>query len=333
MVRVAINGFGRIGRTLFRAGYDDPEIEFVALNDLTDNETLAHLLKYDTVHGHFQGEVDQTEDSIIVDGREIQVLNEKDPSNLPWDNLDIDVAVESTGIFTDAEGTSKHIESGAKKALLSAPGDNMKTIVMGVNEDIYNPEEDDFVSNASCTTNCLAPMAKVLNDKFGIEKGFMTTAHAYTASQNLVDGPNRKDLRRARAAAENLVPTTTGAAKAVGEVIPELDGKLDGMAIRAPIPDGSITDLTVVLEQGTNVEDVNMVFKEASENYMDGIIRYEDEPVVSSDIVDDPASCIFDAQSTHVNGKLVKVLGWYDNEWGFSNRMVDMIKMMAENLE
>ncbi len=331
MIRVAINGFGRIGRNVFRAGYDHEDIEFIAFNDLTDTKTLAHLLKYDTVHGQFQADVDYTENSLIVDGREIKVFSEKDPENLPWDQFDIDVAVESTGIFTTTEGTRKHIKAGAKKAVLSAPvkeGD-MKTIVLGVNGDIYNAEEDDVVSNASCTTNCLAPMVKVLNDYFGIDKGLMTTTHAYTSSQNLIDGPNRKDLRRARHAAENLVPTTTGAAISVTEVIPELEGRLDGMAVRAPVPDGSITDFTVKLNQEVTREQVNNAFKEASEGYMNTIIRYEDEEIVSSDIIGDPASCIFDSQSTKAIGNLVKVMGWYDNEWGYSNRMVDMVKKLG----
>ncbi len=333
MVRVAINGFGRIGRMVFRAGLNHPEIEFVAVNDLTDTKTLAHLLKHDSVHGRFPGEVNYTEDSIIVNGKEVKVLSQRDPEQLPWKELDVDVAVESTGFFTSEEGLKKHLAAGAKKALLSAPAKqgNVKTIVVGVNEDAYNAETDNYLSNASCTTNCLAPMVKVLHQSFGVEQGFMTTVHAYTADQRLVDAPH-KDLRRARHAAINLVPTTTGAAIAVTKVIPELEGKLNGLAIRAPVPDGSITDFTALLAREATKEEVNNAFREAANTYLKGVLRYEEEPLVSTDIVGDPHSCVFDAQSTMVIGRMVKVMGWYDNEWGYSNRMIDLTLLLARNL-
>lgn len=332
MIRVAINGFGRIGRMVFRAGYHHDDIEFVAVNDLTDTATLAHLLKYDTVHGQFDGDVSHTDEALVVNGEKITVLSVKDPSDLPWEEHGVDVAVESTGLFRTKDDLDKHIEAGAKKALLSAPpkSDGVKTIVTGVNDDIYD-EDDPYISNASCTTNCLAPMAQVLNEAFGIEKGFMTTVHAYTSSQNIVDGPHG-DLRRARHAAENLVPTTTGAAIAVTEVIPELDGKLDGMAVRAPIPAGSLTDFTAVLHHDVSIDDVNTAFEHASNNELNTILGYTEDEVVSSDIVHNPHSCIFDASSTKTNGNLVKVIGWYDNEWGFSCRMIDMIKKLGYSL-
>ena len=331
MVRVAINGFGRIGRMVFRAGFNDPDIEWVAFNDLTDNKTLAHLLKYDSVHGKFEGEVGYTEKSLIVNGKEIKVFEEKDPEKLPWKDRNIDIVVESTGFFRTKELAGKHLKAGAKKVLISAPakGDEpVKTIVLGVNEEVYDKEKDNIVSNASCTTNCLAPMVKVLNDNFGIKHGFMTTVHAYTAGQRIVDGPN-KDLRRARSAAVNVVPTTTGAAIAVTQVIPELKGKLDGIAIRIPVPDGSVTDFVCELKKEASVENINKLFKSVSGKELKGIIEFTDEPLVSSDIIHNPNSCIFDSQQTKViGGKFIKVVGWYDNEWGYSNRMVDFIKKM-----
>jgi glyceraldehyde 3-phosphate dehydrogenase len=329
MVRVAINGFGRIGRMVFRAGFKDRRIEFVAFNDLTDVKTLAHLLKYDSVHGKFSGKVSYDDENIIVDGKKIKVYSEKDPSNLPWSKLKVDIVVESTGFFLTRELASKHLEAGAKKVLLSAPAKtpDIKTIVLGVNEDIYDKKNDKIISNASCTTNCLAPIVKVLNDNFGIKRGFMTTVHGYTADQRIQDSPH-KDLRRARAAAVNIIPTTTGAAKTVGKVITELNGKLDGIAIRVPIIDGSITDFVAELEKEVTKEDINKAFKEASKK-MKGVLEYSEEPLVSTDIVGNPNSSIFDSLSTNVmEGNMVKVLGWYDNEWGYSCRMIDLLKMM-----
>ncbi|MFC1648737.1 type I glyceraldehyde-3-phosphate dehydrogenase [Nanoarchaeota archaeon] len=328
-MKIAINGFGRIGRMVFRAGFKDPELDFVAVNDLTDTKTLAHLLKYDSVHGKFPGKVEFTENSIIVDGKTMKVLSEKDPESLPWGELGIDVVIESTGFFTSEEGVQKHITAGAKKVLLSAPAKkgNVKTIVLGVNDEIFDKETDKYASNASCTTNCLAPMVKVLNDAFGIEKGYMTTIHAYTGGQRLIDAPH-KDLRRARNAATNLVPTTTGAARAVGKVIPEMDGKLNGMAVRAPVPDGSLTDFTAILKKEVTVEEVNKAFKEAAQGKMKNILKYEVDPIVSIDIVGDPHSCIFDSLCTMTQGNLVKIIGWYDNEMGYAVRMVDFLKIM-----
>ena len=335
MINVAINGFGRIGRMVFKAGLDDPDINFVVVNDLTDTKTLAHLLKYDSVHGIFPGPIDSTPDSLIVNNKKVSVVSEKDPKKLPWKKFKIDVVVESTGRFTKKKDAMQHIDAGAKKILVSAPckcdaGETpVKTIVKGVNEGDLT-KEDIIVSNASCTTNCLAPMAKVLEDNFGIEKGFMTTIHAYTADQRLVDAPH-KDLRRARSAAVSIIPTTTGAAKAIGEVIPSLKGKLDGFAARVPVPDGSLTDLTVVLKQDVTKEQVNELFKNVAEYHLKEIIDYSEEPLVSSDIVGNPHSCIFDSSMTNVVDKrLVKVVGWYDNEWGYSKRMVDLLKIMAK---
>ncbi|MBW2981875.1 type I glyceraldehyde-3-phosphate dehydrogenase [Candidatus Woesearchaeota archaeon] len=327
-IRVAINGFGRIGRMVLKAGLNNKDLEFVAVNDLTDNETLAHLFKYDSVQGIFPGEVKSTDSELSIDGKKIKVFAEREPENLPWKELKIDVVVESTGFFRTKELAEKHITAGAKKVLISAPakGDTpVKTLVLGVNDNEYKGEQ--IISNASCTTNCLAPMVKVLNDAFKIKKGFMTTIHAYTADQRIVDGPH-KDLRRARAAAVNIVPTTTGAAKAVTEVIPELKGKLDGIAVRVPVPDGSVTDFVCEIEKSTSIEEINKIFKSAK---LKGILEYSEEPLVSSDIVGNPHSCIFDAQNTNViDGKFIKVLGWYDNEWGYSNRMVDMIKVVMK---
>jgi glyceraldehyde 3-phosphate dehydrogenase len=331
MVRVAINGFGRIGRLVFRAGMKKNNIEFAAINDLTDAKTLAHLLKYDSVHGILKEDIKAEGDNIVVDGKKIKILSEKEPENLPWNDLNIDVVVESTGIFRTKEKAEKHIKAGAKKVLLSAPfkGDiPVKTIVIGVNEKEYDKEKDNIISLASCTTNCLAPVVKVLNDNFGVEKGFMTTVHAYTNDQKILDLPH-KDLRRARAAAMSIIPTTTGAAKAVTLTIPELKGKLDGMAMRVPVPDGSITDFVATLKKETTSEEINKVFKSAAENELKGILEYTEEPIVSIDIVGNAHSSIFDAQSTKMSGNLVKVISWYDNEWGYSNRMADFIEMMV----
>lgn len=324
MKKVAINGFGRIGRMCLRGLIQNPNVEIVAINDLTDVATLAHLLKYDSVHGRFQGTVAAGEGALIVNGKSIKVYAQKDPSALPWGDLAVDVVVESTGIFTDKEGAGKHITAGAKKVVISAPATGgIKTIVLGVNDDSIL-ESDTILSNASCTTNCLAPMAKVLNDKFGIEKGYITTVHAYTADQRLQDAPH-KDLRRARAAALSMVPTSTGAAKAVGEVLPTLKGKLDGVAVRVPTPDGSLTDLVAVLSREVTKEEINAAIKEAAETTMKGIIEYCTDPIVSIDIVGNLHSCIFDAGLTSVNGNLVKVMGWYDNEAGYSQRVCDLV--------
>ena len=324
MKKVAINGFGRIGRMCLRGLIQNPNIEIVAINDLTDVATLAHLLKYDSAHGRFQGTVAAGDGALIVNGKSIKVYAQKDPAALPWGDLNVDVVVESTGIFTDKEGAGKHIAAGAKKVVISAPATGgVKTIVLGVNEDMI-VESDTILSNASCTTNCLAPMAKVLNDKFGIEKGYITTVHAYTADQRLQDAPH-KDLRRARAAALSMVPTSTGAAKAVGEVLPTLKGKLDGVAVRVPTPDGSLTDLVAILSREVTKEEVNAAIKEAAETTMKGIIEYCTDPIVSIDIVGNLHSCIFDAALTSVNGNLVKVMGWYDNEAGYSQRVCDLV--------
>ncbi len=331
--RVGINGFGRIGRNYFRAALEqNADLDIVAVNDLTSPETLAHLLKYDSVTGRIGADVEVRDGDLVVGGKTIKVLAERDPSNLPWKDLGVDIVIESTGFFTKAEDAKKHLDSGAKKVLISAPGKGAdRTIVMGVNDGEYDPATDNIVSNASCTTNCLAPLAKVINDAFGIEKGLMTTVHAYTADQNLQDGPHR-DLRRARAAALNIVPTTTGAAKAIGLVIPELDGKLDGFALRVPVPTGSVTDLTVTLAREASVQEINDAYKAASDGPLNGYLRYTDEPLVSSDIVTDPASCIFDSGLTRVMGNQIKVVGWYDNEWGYSCRLVDLTTMVASKL-
>ena len=334
MIRVAINGFGRIGRQVYQAGFKDPEIEWVAVNDLTDPKTLAHLLKYDSVQGRFPGNVSNDEDELIVDGKHIKVFSERDPEKLPWKELNIDVVVESTGFFRKYEGAYKHITAGAKKVLLSAPAKGDKgadiTLVKGVNEGVYDREKHNIISNASCTTNCLAPIVKVLNDSFKIKKGYMTTVHAYTAGQKIVDAPN-KDLRRARSAAINTVPTSTGAAKAVALVIPELKGKLDGYAIRIPVPSGSIVDFVCELEKQATPEQINELFKSAANGKLKGILEYTNEPIVSTDIIHNPHSCIFDSLITKVmNGNFVKVFGWYDNEWGYSNRMVDVIKILVK---
>ena len=337
-VKVGINGFGRIGRSFFRAcdGYD--EIEIVAVNDLTDSGQLAHLLKYDSVHGKYPGAVEAKEDSIVVNGKEIKVFSEKDPASIPWGDLGVDVVVESTGVFRDREKASLHLKAGAGRVIVSAPAKNPDiTLVLGVNEDSYDPSAHRIISNASCTTNCLAPVVKVLSDAFGVERGYMVTVHAYTNDQRLLDLPH-KDLRRARSAAVNIVPTTTGAAKAIGEVIPELKGKLDGTARRVPVPDGSLIDLTVVVKKPpSSVEEVVERFKEAEERYKNSgkpylkeILKVTEEPIVSADIVGDPHSAIFDAPLTQVIDNLVHVAAWYDNEWGYSCRLRDLIIFIAE---
>ncbi|MEH1169978.1 type I glyceraldehyde-3-phosphate dehydrogenase [Micromonospora sp. CPCC 205539] len=332
-IRVGINGFGRIGRNFFRAVLaSDAAIEVVAVNDLTDNATLAHLLKYDSILGRLPYEVKATADEITVGGKTIKAYAEKNPAALPWGEVGADVVIESTGFFTDATKAKAHVDGGAKKVIISAPAKNEDvTVVMGVNHDTYDPAKHTIISNASCTTNCLAPMAKVLHDTFGIQHGLMTTIHAYTQDQNLQDAPH-SDLRRARAAALNIVPTSTGAAKAIGLVLPELKGKLDGYALRVPIPTGSVTDLTVNVGRETSVDEVNAALKAAADGPLKGILVYNEDPIVSSDIVTDPASCIFDAPLTKVVGNQVKVVGWYDNEWGYSNRLVDLVKLVGSSL-
>ena len=332
--RIGINGFGRIGRNYFRAALaQGADLEIVAVNDLTSPEALAHLFKYDSVGGRLQETIEVKDGNIVVDGKTIKVLAERDPAKLPWGELGVDIVIESTGFFTKAADAQKHIDAGAKKVLISAPAsDEDITIVMGVNDGLYDNATHHIISNASCTTNCLGPLAKVINDAFGIERGLMTTIHAYTADQNLQDGPH-KDLRRARAAAINMVPTSTGAAKAIGLVLPELKGKLDGYAIRVPVPTGSATDLTVTVSRETTVEEVNAALKAASETpELKGLLTYTDEPIVSSDIVGDPASSIFDSGLTKVIGNQVKVVSWYDNEWGYSNRLVDLTELVAAKL-
>ncbi len=329
-VKVGINGFGRIGRNFFRALLaSGADLEVVAVNDLTDNKTLAHLLKYDSILGRLDREVSFNDEAIVVGGQEIKAFAEKDPANLPWGDLGVDIVVESTGFFTDATKAKAHLDAGAKKVIISAPAKNEDiTIVMGVNDNLYDPAAHNIVSNASCTTNCLAPMAKALNDGIGIVKGLMTTIHAYTQDQNLQDGPH-KDLRRSRAAALNMVPTTTGAAKAVSLVLPELKGKLDGYAMRVPTPTGSATDLTFEAARETTVEEINEIVKNAADGR---ILVYTEDEIVSKDIETDPASCVFDAKLTKVIGNQVKVLGWYDNEWGYSNRLVDLAVLMGSKL-
>ncbi len=332
-VRVGINGFGRIGRNFFRAVVSSgADIEIVGANDLTDNKSLAHLLKYDSILGRLEADVEVTSDAIIVGGRKIAALEERDPSQLPWGDLGADLVIESTGFFTDATKAKAHIDAGAQKVIISAPAKNEDvTIVMGVNHTSYDPGAHTVISNASCTTNCLAPMAKVMNDEFGLVKGLMTTIHAYTQDQNLQDGPH-SDLRRARAAAINIVPTSTGAAKAIGLVLPELKGKLDGFALRVPVPTGSATDLTFEAGRETSVEEVNAAVKAAADGDLKGFLKYTDDPIVSSDIVTDPSSCIFDSGLTKVIGNQVKVVGWYDNEWGYSNRLVDLVTYVGSSL-
>jgi glyceraldehyde 3-phosphate dehydrogenase len=326
-LRAGINGFGRIGRNVFRAAHAaGADIDWVGVNDITDTKTLAHLLKYDSILGRFPGEVDYTDDAVVVDGKELKVFSERDPADLPWSDAGADVVIESTGLFTDRDSAAKHLDAGAKKVIISAPAKGPDTTVcLGVNfNEAYDKENHTVISNASCTTNCLAPVAKLLHDEFGIEQGLMTTIHAYTADQRLQDLPHT-DLRRARAAAINLIPTSTGAAKAIGLVIPELEGKLNGIAVRAPIPTGSLTDLVVNVGRETSAEEVNALFKERADvGDLQGILAYTEDPIVSSDIVESPYSSIFDAGLTMVTGKLVKVGAWYDNEWGYSNRVVDL---------
>ncbi|MFH5187429.1 type I glyceraldehyde-3-phosphate dehydrogenase [Paenibacillus sp. TAB 01] len=329
--KVGINGFGRIGRNVFRASFSNPEVEIVAINDLTDVKTLAHLLKYDTTHGKFDGTVEATEGALIVNGKEVKVFAERNPENLPWAANGVEIVVESTGIFTAKEKASLHLKGGAKKVIISAPAtDEDITIVLGVNEDKYDPASHTIISNASCTTNCLAPFAKVLNDKFGIVKGMMTTIHSYTNDQSVLDLPH-KDLRRARAAAENIIPSTTGAAKAVSLVLPELKGLLNGMSFRVPTPNVSVTDLVAELKVNVTVDEVNAALQEAANGSLKGVLNYSAEPLVSSDYNGDPASSTIDALSTMVVGdNMVKVVSWYDNEWGYSNRVVDLVAFIAK---
>tara|TARA_S200000501_G_C20823206_1_gene743829 strand:+ start:379 stop:1383 length:1005 start_codon:yes stop_codon:yes gene_type:complete len=329
-IKVGINGFGRIGRNFFRALLSSgADVEIVGINDLTDTTTLAHLLKYDSVLGRIDVPVQAAENAIVVDGTSIPVFAERDPANLPWASVGAAVVVESTGIFTSADDARKHVDAGASKVIISAPakGEDI-TIVMGVNDGDYNPAKDVIISNASCTTNCLAPMAKAIDDAFGIERGLMTTIHAYTNDQRILDFPH-SDLRRARAAAINMIPTSTGAAKAIALVLPHLKGKLDGYAMRVPVPTGSATDLTVELKTAASKEEINAVVKQAADGPMKGILQYTEDPIVSTDIVTDPASCIFDAGMTNTNGNMAKVLGWYDNEWGYSNRLVDLVGLVG----
>ena len=332
-IRVGINGFGRIGRNFYRAvKASGADIEIVAVNDLTDNATLAHLLKYDSILGRFPEDVRATADEIVVGGKSVKAFAERDPAALKWSDVGADIVVESTGFFTDATKAKVHADNGAKKVIISAPAKNEDvTVVLGVNEDKYDAANHTVISNASCTTNCVAPLAKVLHDGFVIEKGLMTTIHAYTQDQNLQDGPH-KDLRRARAAALNVVPASTGAAKAIGLVMPELNGKLDGYALRVPVPTGSATDLTVTVSREVTAEEVNEAFKAAAEGPLKGYLTYTEDPIVSADIVTDPASCIFDSGLTKVVGDQVKVVGWYDNEWGYSNRLVDLVKLVGSQL-
>jgi glyceraldehyde 3-phosphate dehydrogenase len=333
-VKIGVNGFGRIGRNFFRAAKQQgKDWDFVAVNDITDAKTLAHLLKYDSVLGTYAGEVKATDNGIEIDGDELRVLAERDPANLPWKDLGAEIVIESTGLFTSRETAAKHLEAGAQKVIISAPakGEDL-TVVLGVNDDKYDPATHHVISNASCTTNCVAPMAKVLDDAFGLEQGFMTTIHAYTNDQNILDLPH-KDLRRARAAGVNIIPTSTGAAKATGLVLEHLKGKLDGMAMRVPVPDGSVTDLVATLGRDASVEEVNAAFKAASESGpLAGMLVYTEDPIVSSDIVGTPASCTFDAKATMSMGRTVKIVGWYDNEWGYSNRLVDLVDKVAASL-
>jgi glyceraldehyde 3-phosphate dehydrogenase len=332
-VKVGINGFGRIGRNFFRAAKAQGSgFDFVAVNDITDAPTLAHLLKYDSVLGNLDGDIAATDEGISVDGDEFKVLAERDPGALPWKELGVEIVIESTGLFTDRENAEKHLAAGAQKVIISAPakGEDI-TIVLGVNSDQYDPASHHVISNASCTTNCVVPMASVLEDSFGIDRALMTTCHAYTQDQNLQDGPH-KDLRRARAAAINIVPASTGAAKSTSLAIPKLKGRMDGMAFRVPVPDGSVTDLVCILDREPSTEEVNEAFRSAAEGRLDGILKYTEDPLVSSDVVGDAHSCVFDALSTMAIGSLVKTIGWYDNEWGYSNRLVELTDLVAEKL-
>jgi len=326
-VKVGINGFGRIGRLFLRAAAGK-DVDIVAINDLTDCATLAHLLKYDTVFGKYPGAVEARGDAISVDGKDIKVLSEKDPAQLPWKDLGVQVVIEATGVFTGRDGAAKHLTAGASKVIITAPASDPDiTIVMGVNDGEYDAAKHDIISNASCTTNCLAPVAKVLMDSFGVESGIMTTIHAYTNDQRILDFPH-KDLRRARAAAGNIIPTSTGAAKAIGLVIPALKGKMDGIAMRVPVMDGSVVDLVAVLSRQTSAADINAAMKTAAEGTLKGILEYTEDPIVSSDVIGDPASSVFDAKSTMTMGNICKVISWYDNEWGFSNRLVDLLGIL-----
>jgi len=329
-VKVGINGFGRIGRNFFRAAKSKgAEIDFVAVNDITDARTLAHLLKYDSVLGRLDSNIKATDEGISVDGDELKVVAERDPGAIPWKELGAEIVVESTGLFTDRDNAQKHLEAGAQKVIISAPakGEDI-TIVLGVNHEDYDPAGHHVISNASCTTNCVVPLASVLEESFGIDRALMTTCHAYTNDQNLLDLPH-KDLRRARAAAINIVPASTGAAKATSLAIPKLKGKMDGMAFRVPVPDGSVTDLVCVLERDATVEEINGAFRTAAKGRLDGILKYTEDPLVSSDVVGDPSSCVFDSLSTMAIGNMVKVIGWYDNEWGYSNRLVELTELVA----
>ena len=336
-IRIGINGFGRIGRNVFRAlekqrAAGTADIEVLAVNDITDNKTLAHLLRYDSVHGRFDGTVEHTDDALIVNGATVKAYAEKDPASLPWGDLGVDVVIESSGIFTDADSAGKHLKAGAKKVVISAPakGEDL-TVVMGINDSSYDGSQN-ILSNASCTTNCVAPMLKVLNDTFGVEAGFMSTIHAYTGDQRVHDAPH-KDLRRARAAAVNIIPTTSGAAEATALALPELKGKVTGMAYRVPVSDGSVTDLTATLSSDASVESINAAFKEAAEGELSGVLVYTEDPIVSTDIVGAPASCTFDAGMTKVLGtRTIKIVGWYDNEWGYSNRVVDLTTLVGSKL-
>ena len=332
--RVGINGFGRIGRNFFRAlRAKGADLEIVAMNDLGDAETMAHLLKYDSVFGRFDGEVKVTDGGFSIDGKDIKLLSERDPGNLPWGDLGVDIVIESTGFFTKRADAAKHVDGGAKKVIISAPAkDEDITVVMGVNHEDYDNDSHQIISNASCTTNCVVPLAKVLQDKWGIEKGFMTTCHAYTNDQNTLDLA-RDDLRRSRAAAINIIPTSTGAAKAASLAMPELKGRLDGLALRVPVPDGSITDIVAIVGSEVTKDEVNDAYREAAQSKgMEGILKFTEDPIVSSDIVGDSHSCIIDGLSTMANGNMVKVLGWYDNEWGYSNRLVDLTALVAGKL-
>jgi len=335
-IRVGINGFGRIGRNVVRAAkaMNARELEFVAVNDLTDTKTLAHLMKYDSVHGRYPGEVSARADSIVIDGAGVKVLSEKDPAKLPWKDLGVELVLESTGRFTDRDQAALHLAGGAKKVIISAPAKKEDiTLVYGVNHQAYDPAKHHIISNASCTTNCLVPVVRVIIDRFGFVSGFMTTVHSYTNDQQILDLPH-KDLRRARAAALNIIPTSTGAAKATGVVIPKLQGRLDGISMRVPVPDGSVTDLVAVLSRETTIDEVNAAFRAASESgpLSGGRLVYTEDPIVSSDIVGSSASCTFDALSTMVNGNLVKIVGWYDNEWGYTARLVDLTEKVAASL-
>lgn len=324
MIRVAINGFGRIGRTFCRVAQSKPNIQIVAINDLADSKTLAHLFKYDSVHRIFQGEVKAGKDFIYIDGKEIKVFAEKEPEKLPWEKLNVNVVIESTGHFLDKESAGKHLKAGAKKVIISAPAkDNIKSVVLGINDSILN-KDDVIISNASCTTNCAAPMIKVLDENWGIEDAYISTIHSYTGDQRLHDAPH-KDLRRARAAAMSIIPTSTGAAKAITKIFPHLEGKMGGCGMRVPVPNGSLTDISLILKKDTTVEEINFAFKKAAETSLKGILQYTEEPLVSIDIVGNPYSCVFDAEFTSVVGRMVKVIGWYDNEAGYSNRLAELV--------